>query len=417
MYSSSLLKTWPFPIGLLPQSAHLVGGSVRDWLLQRQPDYLDLDFVLSHKAVETAQDLAQRCNAGFVVLDEARQIARVVFEQATVDFAQQQGDSLEADLRRRDFTVNAIAYHPFSQTLVDPLGGKDDIAAKTLRMVSPENLAADPLRLMRAYRQAAQLGFAIDAQTQQTIGRFASKLQQVAIERVRSELDGLLSVPAGTAQLEAILQQRLLQFCLPHFTAQCIRQIEAVDEAISQLKSSLPAYANSLEEWLEPVAVSFHRSWIKATKLSRLLATDIAIAQSELSHLAYSRTETQVVLTLLKAQPALNLMRTEALSRSAQFFLFKLAAKSFPAVALLALSQGTALSVVAPMLAQFLDPADPIAHPQRLLTGNEIMRQLNMDPGPELGAVIKAVEKAQANGEISTKAEAISWLLQRLSTG
>ncbi|MGB3572645.1 MAG: CCA tRNA nucleotidyltransferase, partial [Phormidesmis sp.] len=276
MYSLFLPKTWPFPIKLLPQNAYLVGGSVRDQLLQRQPSYLDLDFVLSHKAVETAWNLSQKCNAGFVVLDEARQIARVVFDRATVDFAQQQGDSLEADLRRRDFTINAIAYHPLSQTLVDPLGGKDDIATQTLRMVSPENLAADPLRLMRAYRQAAQLGFTIEERTQQTIGDLAPKLQQVAIERVSSELDGLLSVPAGTAKLEAILQQRLLQFCLPHFTAQSIRQIEAIDGAIAQLKNLLPDYADSLEAWLEPVAAGFHRSWIKATKLSRLLARESA---------------------------------------------------------------------------------------------------------------------------------------------
>ena len=416
MYSLFLPKTWPFPIKLLPQNAYLVGGSVRDQLLQRQPSYLDLDFVLSHKAVETAWNLSQKCNAGFVVLDEARQIARVVFDRATVDFAQQQGDSLEADLRRRDFTINAIAYHPLSQTLVDPLGGKDDIATQTLRMVSPENLAADPLRLMRAYRQAAQLGFTIEERTQQTIGDLAPKLQQVAIERVSSELDGLLSVPAGTAKLEAILQQRLLQFCLPHFTAQSIRQIEAIDGAIAQLKNLLPDYADSLEAWLEPVAAGFHRSWIKATKLSRLLARESAIAQVELSNLAYSRTEAQVVLTLLKAQPALNRMQAEALSRSAQFFLFKLAAKNFPAISLLALSQGIAFSRVEPMIAKFLDPADPVAHPQKLITGHEIMQQLGMKPGPQLGALIKSVEKAQAIGEISTKTQAISWLLQQPST-
>ncbi|MGB3571554.1 MAG: CCA tRNA nucleotidyltransferase, partial [Phormidesmis sp.] len=155
---------------------------------------------------------------------------------------------------------------------------------------------------------------------------------------------------------------------------------------------------------------------IKATKLSRLLARESAIAQVELSNLAYSRTEAQVVLTLLKAQPALNRMQAGTLSRSAQFFLFKLAAKNFPAISLLALSQGIAFSRVEPMIAKFLDPADPVAHPQKLITGHEIMQQLGMKPGPQLGALIKSVEKAQAIGEISTKTQAISWLLQQPST-
>ena len=104
-------ETWPFSLDLLPDDAYLVGGSVRDRLLNRSTTYLDLDFVLSSNAVKTAATIANSCNAGFVVLDEARQIARVVFAEMTVDFAQQQGETIAVDLHRRDFTINAIAYH------------------------------------------------------------------------------------------------------------------------------------------------------------------------------------------------------------------------------------------------------------------------------------------------------------------
>ncbi|HBW90708.1 MAG TPA: [cytidine(C)-cytidine(C)-adenosine (A)]-adding enzyme, partial [Cyanobacteria bacterium UBA11149] len=86
-----------------------VGGAVRDSLLSRRSDYLDLDFVLPVDAIKIARSLANRYKAGFVVLDKERQIARVVFEAATVDFAQQEGESIETDLYRRDFTINAIA--------------------------------------------------------------------------------------------------------------------------------------------------------------------------------------------------------------------------------------------------------------------------------------------------------------------
>ncbi|MCY7391900.1 MAG: CCA tRNA nucleotidyltransferase, partial [Leptolyngbyaceae cyanobacterium CAN_BIN12] len=145
-------QNWPFGLEWLPASACLVGGSVRDSLLGRHSDYLDLDFVLTDRVVETAQAIARHYQAGFVLLDAERQIARVVFPQGTADFAQQVGATLEEDLRRRDFTVNAIAYDPRLDRFVDPLQGYGDLQQRLLRMVSAENLAEDPLRLLRAYR-------------------------------------------------------------------------------------------------------------------------------------------------------------------------------------------------------------------------------------------------------------------------
>ena len=77
----------PFSLDLLPPSAYLVGGAVRDALLNRKGAYLDLDFVLPQQAVETARKIALQHQGGFVILDEQRQIARVVFPEGTVDFA------------------------------------------------------------------------------------------------------------------------------------------------------------------------------------------------------------------------------------------------------------------------------------------------------------------------------------------
>ena len=85
----------------------------------------------------------------------------MVFPNATVDIAQQEGDSLETDLHRRDFTINAIAYNIHTQEIIDPLNGGADLEKGILRMISPANLEDDPLRLMRGYRQAAQLGFTV----------------------------------------------------------------------------------------------------------------------------------------------------------------------------------------------------------------------------------------------------------------
>ncbi len=100
----------PFDLSCLPASAYLVGGAVRDGLLNRTKDVFDLDLVLPAKPIETAREIARRYQGGFVVLDEARQIARVVFSNGTLDFSQQEGDSFTADFQPPEFKKNPKAY-------------------------------------------------------------------------------------------------------------------------------------------------------------------------------------------------------------------------------------------------------------------------------------------------------------------
>ncbi|MFO7145234.1 [cytidine(C)-cytidine(C)-adenosine (A)]-adding enzyme, partial [Arthrospira sp. PCC 8006] len=194
-------ENWPFGLENLPESAYLVGGAVRDALLSRAVGDLDLDFVVLSEAVNTAKTIASHYQAGFVLLDAERQIARVVFPGVTVDFAQAEGGSLEVDLGRRDFTINTIAYHPITKTFFDPYQGQQDLKQGLMRMISRENLADDPLRLLRGYRQAAQLGFVIEPETKQTIADLASLLPRVAAERIRTELGYLLNTPLGVPKL------------------------------------------------------------------------------------------------------------------------------------------------------------------------------------------------------------------------
>ena len=208
-------KTWPFSLELLPQPAYMVGGAVRDALLGRRRGYLDLDFVLLADAVKTARKIASRYKAGFVLLDAQRQIARVVFEQATVDIAQAEGSNLEIDLQRRDYTMNAIAYNPLTSELIDPLNGYADLQQGVIRMVSPKNLQDDPLRLLRAYRQAAQLSFTLESDTQSAIRQLAPLLGQVSAERVQAEFAYLLNTCEGTPWIIAAVEDGLLQTWFP----------------------------------------------------------------------------------------------------------------------------------------------------------------------------------------------------------
>jgi len=409
-------QTWPFDLSLLPESAYLVGGSVRDALLGRKADYLDLDFVLAGTAVATARTIARHYQAGFVVLDPENQIARVVFPQATVDFAEQVGDSLESDLHRRDFTVNAIAYHPHTEQVFDPLGGCADLERRMLRMIAPDNLADDPLRLLRAYRQAAQLGFSLDEQTRATIHQLAPLLGKVAAERVRGELDCLLSKPEGTPLMKLAWEDEVLDTWLPTLTADQIQRLVAVDKAYARLQEYRPAFAKLLIGWIkEQTPPGFHRSWFKAAKLSRILSPDPEEAEAELTHFKYSRAEQQAVLAVLRAWPYLAAIAQGETSRRQQYHLFKTAGNSFIALALVGLAEGIDWSLLAGLCDRFLDPDDPIAHPRPLISGRDLIQHLNVRPGPHIGDLLAAVELAHAEGEVASPEAALDWVARRWS--
>ena len=397
-------KTWPFSLEWLPRSAYLVGGTVRDALLERESDYLDLDFVLPEGAVETAQAIARHYKAGFVLLDADRQIARVVFPQGTVDFAQQVGTSLEADLARRDFTVNAIAYNPHTDQILDPLQGYADLQKHLLRMVSPENLREDPLRLLRAYRQAAQLGFALEPATRAVIQQLAKFLRQIAAERVQSELNYLLSTAKGTDWLTAAWQDGLLRDWFPDAERVSLERVAAIDATAQRLEETYPALFAELVSPLrsvaktggrsnaaraaapEPKASGSTRTWLTTAKLASLLPSSPPAAELQLRKLKYSRTEMQAVNTVLKFLPQLEVSEP-AVTRSPrqQYCFFQDVGNAFPAIAVSALALGVPESIVDTLSQHFMTPDDPIAHPTAMVTGQDLMTALALPPGPHIG--------------------------------
>lgn len=411
--SASVLspETWPFSVNWLPSDAYLVGGNVRDALLERHADYLDLDFVLPHHAVETAKAIAKHYRAGFVVLDAERQIARVVFHQATADFAQQVGETIDADLKQRDFTVNAIAYHPASQTLFDPLHGYADLQQRQIRMIAPCNLQDDPLRLLRAYRQAAQLGFWLDADTRQTIQGLTPLLQHIAAERVQSELNYLLSAPSGTAFLTMAWQDGLFRHWLSHATAASMACIAQIDRAAIALDEHYPALAADLTTWMrdQQHASGVGRSWLRIAKLACLVSSVPAQAEAELWQLKYSRAEVQSVVTALNHSHVFADFAERGLSAREQYYAFRHVGAAMPALVVLALGQGVDLGAIAPLIERFLDPQDAIAHPVPLVSGRDLIQHLQIRPSPRIGQLLEAIQLAHAEGQLHTASEAIAW--------
>jgi len=206
---------------------YLVGGSVRDLLMGRPCE--DYDFATSRTPDEVEAAVRASGRRPYLV---GKRFGTVAFkiERHTVEVTTFRAESytegsrrpdvrflddLREDLARRDFTVNAIALH--GDEVIDPFGGRADIDARLVRAVgdASERFAEDPLRLLRAARFAAQLGFAVEPMTRDAMRDNAARILSVASERRASELDKLLVGPAAAAGMRLLCDTGLLRYLLP----------------------------------------------------------------------------------------------------------------------------------------------------------------------------------------------------------
>jgi len=207
-------------IGQREATAFLVGGTVRDFLLGRAVH--DVDIVVPGDALGLGRWLADALGGAFYPLDEQRDVARVLFswqgESFSADVAALRGPSLDADLRARDFTINAMAM-PLGdlrrEAIVDPLGGLADLAAGVLRPVSDVAFRDDPVRTLRAVRFVHELRLKAAPGLEGAIAADAPLLAGVAAERVRDEMNRMAALPDFGACLRDMERLGLLDIVLP----------------------------------------------------------------------------------------------------------------------------------------------------------------------------------------------------------
>jgi putative nucleotidyltransferase with HDIG domain len=212
---------------LAEQRAWLVGGAVRDRLLGRDTE--DFDLVVAGDVEAAARALARRGGGTPFPLSEAFGAWRVAGPDRAwqVDLSALAGETIEQDLARRDFTVNAIAEPLDDGALVDPLGGAADLERRLLRMVAPEAFDADPLRVVRLARLAVEAGLEVDAPTAVAARRAAPGLQRVAGERVFAELRRILAVPEPAVGIVLLDDVGALTAAIPELHA--LRGVEQSD--------------------------------------------------------------------------------------------------------------------------------------------------------------------------------------------
>ena len=230
------------------RQGYIVGGFIRDWLLGRETD--DIDIAVSGAAMTVAREVASEIGGRFVLLDDVNGIARVVLveddrkcEEARhaewhFDFSQFSQD-IESDLARRDFTINAMALElsPFAaadttadicqelsdflaeerfrEKIIDPFCGQEDLRNRLVRRVSEGIFEADAARLLRAVRLAAELDFTIEPETESLIRSCSQAVTAVSGERAREELLRLLTLPHAAHHLRYLDELGLLLALIP----------------------------------------------------------------------------------------------------------------------------------------------------------------------------------------------------------
>lgn len=201
------------------QELYLVGGAVRDAILGQEIN--DLDFALPEDPTTLVKKLAKRLKVGYFVLDDDRHTARLLYQDRhgdplSIDFAQFTGSSLDADLRNRDFRVNAIVVSIHDpHTLIDPLNGKGDLQAGLLQPCSNHALLDDPLRVLRGIRLSWQLGLKYSFSLKEMMLAASDHLPRISFERQRDEMFKILDRPHPGSAVSDCFSFKVFNTLLP----------------------------------------------------------------------------------------------------------------------------------------------------------------------------------------------------------
>jgi len=256
---------------------YIVGGVVRDALLGRSKGLTDLDVIVVDQANRVARRVADRLGWAYYALDAERDVARLVFTASRTplvcDVATMRGGELTTDLQARDFTINAMALRwrrNAATTLIDLANGRDDLAARQLRRVTPWSMAEDPVRLLRAVRLAVQLDFTVENDTLLQMLRLGESLRLVSPERVRDELWKMLALAEPDRALEMLREFRFLHILLPEVAEmEGVAQSSPHDADVYQHTLRAVRYAVALRDWL------LYEKPITATEAGALLSATL----------------------------------------------------------------------------------------------------------------------------------------------
>jgi poly(A) polymerase len=458
----------------------IVGGAIRDQLLQRSTH--DVDFTTSGDAISLARLAADRLNADIYILDAERGAARVLFrvsdrERRTFDFAQVQGEAIEADLCSRDFTINAMALRISEQgQIIDPCGGLKDVCAGVLDLCAVDAIDKDPIRSLRAIRIATELSFRLSERSIKAIQN-NDTLVNVSKERIRDEIFTMLSLSDPTPAFHLLDHLSVLQQVLPisyshlfthetakgssqarHLALRGLRHLvsilgllaleldldDAAQATLGLLTWTMGRFRKPLAQYLLE-EISYNRKCREILLLASFLycyekdsgnqhntggswnsrRNALSFFEEVGNHFRLSRDE---IVWCQRWLGALRMIDQQVdNSTNLDLFSYRLFRESQTS------GVGAILSSLAYELARQIEPPavdhwasrlelarhvleswfekfDTIVKPKELINGEDVLRVLDIRPGPEIGRLLEQVREGQVLGELCTRDQALKFI-------
>ncbi len=385
----------------------LVGGYLRDLLLGKSS--MDKDYALKSNVRDTAVLFAAEFNGTFIDLKE-KQTMRVVLKNGdVVDFNYLQSDILH-DLKQRDYNLNAIAWSP-ETGIVDPLNGIEDINRKMIRAIDRSNLLDDPLRLLRAYRIAAQLGFEIDKDTRKIIKECSSEILRTAPERVTEEIFKLLSSDLSYKYLNICYEDKLLSmiFDLPKGSFQeYIHQIENFDRLLRGFRKYEYKGINRTSI-LKKLQIEVGQG-LGIAGFMRLALLTLQIEGLSLDNCNLIRIS-NIIKNRLSDITKSYMLITGRISESKLFEIYSMAGDAVFEISLM-LSMKKKRN-----MPRFIHKAKDYLKLENkcILSGHEIQDLLKILPGLRVGEIKREINKRKFIGLLKNKRDAKQWIISNLT--
>ncbi len=442
---------------------YLVGGFVRDILTGKNSPDRDL-IICTDKIDVFAKNLSDNLDAHFIELDSVNKIYRIVMKDKInyIDITAPIENDFEKDIKRRDITINAIAFDINNKKFIDLTGGIDDIRNKKIRGISDKNFEDDPLRLLRIFRFYSKTGFDIDESLIKLSKKLYKRINEPAKERVNVELLKMFEGDYCHYALLKLDETGMLEELFPiykevkkipknshhhldlfHHLVETVNQIQIKYETANE---EIKAYLNTpifggvkriaflksagfLHDigkpscWTIEEETGRHR-FIKHDDIGSKLVVPV------LRDLKFSKKQIDYIKTLIKYHiyPSSLVCAPDVNDKAFLKFYRKMEDVVIDVIILAMADRLSArgekvtremvednINKLTKLLNNYLEQRKNIKPIEKLLDGTDIMEILKIKQGPKLGEIIKALKEAQISSEVNTKEEAINFVLKNFS--
>ena len=436
---------------------YLVGGSIRDFFTKKC-EFCDRD--ISIKGAENfARKLANKFGATFIELDNENKIYRIVLKDKInfLDISEMQGNSIEDDLKRRDFTINAIAYDLSNEKFIDVTGGLNDLKNKVLRHIDDKNFEEDPLRVLRAFRFYSMTGFEMTEELVKALKKYMPLALVPAKERINYEIMKLFGGDYASSALLKMDELGLLGKIIPqvkemknvppnthhhldlfHHVIETVRQIEIIYAGLSGFEKEhmdavdfggfprinhlkLAGFLHDIGKYSTwTIEESGRHRFIKhddvGSKMVVPLLRDLKFSKKQIEYVScmiknHIYPSNVIVAPILNEKVMMRYVRKMGENVVDNIILAKADRLSARGVDITEEVINSNINGLNKLLEFYLSKKDSLTPLPKLLDGREIMTLLDIKPSPKLGEIIELLKESQLNGDITTYEEAKDFVM------